>query len=269
MDQEGSPRSGAPPRSHTTAPWKASYERRSEDVPQVHQDSRCRASACPQAASACVAAPRDRYLDGALSECGGICRDAGTEVAPSGKVAGEGYAYWLQRSWQIALKSPPPGPQVCETVTVNRQQVALLTVGAAAPGKYNHTCNEPAGRPIYVQQLSDECSTFPGDHNGFGTTPSQLERCARVMFKGAAATASVDGHSVADFSRFITATGVYPVHVPKHNLFNYRQRDGRSAAYGYGLLLTGLRTGEHTILLDGNVPSAKYQIQVTYTLHVH
>ena len=70
-------------------------------------------------------------------------------------------------------------------------------------------------------------------------------------------------------SRFITATGVYPVHVPKHNLFNYRQRDGRSAAYGYGLLLTGLRTGEHTILLDGNVPSAKYQIQVTYTLHVH
>jgi hypothetical protein len=51
-----------------------------------------------------------------------------------------------------------------------------------------------------------------------------------------------------DVHKLIAATEVYPVHVPKKNILNsHKASSGRSAAYGYGLLLTGLSKGTHTI----------------------
>ena len=89
------------------------------------------------------------------------------------------------------------------------------------------------------------------------------------MLRGASANASVDGRPVADFNRFITATGVYQLHLPKNNLFKSKQRNGTSAAYGYRLLLAGLSPGQHTIALGGDIPSVNYHIPVAYTLQVH
>jgi hypothetical protein len=188
-------------------------------------------------------------------------------VGPGGAVAGGGYAYWLGRNWQLVFESAPPAPKPCETVTAGGEQVAVLIVGAPPSGTYRRSCTEPAARPIYVEMLSNECSTFPGDHTHFGTTNADLERCARTMFAGAVATAAVDGHPVASFTRYLAATGVYSLQLPKQNLFDYKQFSGRSAAYGYGLLLTGLSAGDHTITFTGKVPSLKYTIAVTFNVH--
>jgi hypothetical protein len=190
-------------------------------------------------------------------------------VAPRGNVAGKGYAYWQERFWQNLFASGRLTPKACQTLTVGGQRVALLTVGIAGPGPYSHTCTEPAGRPLYLQALTDECSTFKTDHNGFGTTASQLKRCARADYKVTNAEVWVDGRPVQPFNRFITATGVYPVHVPSHNMFNIKRPNGRSAAYGSGLLLSGLNRGTHTIWVNGSVPSVHVQVAFTYTLNVH
>jgi hypothetical protein len=189
-------------------------------------------------------------------------------VAPGGTVASGGYAYWLERVWQLVFEAAPPAPNPCETVTADGEQVAVLTAGAPAPGTYRHACTEPAGRPIYVQQLANECSTFPRDHPGFGTTNADLERCARAGMAGSVATVAVDGHPLANFTRYLTATGVYSLQLPKRNLFEYKQLSGRSAAYGYGLLLTGMSAGDHTVTITGRVPSLKYTIAVTFNVHV-
>ena len=77
------------------------------------------------------------------------------------------------------------------------------------------------------------------------------------------------GRPVQHFDHFITASGVYPVQVPKNNQFGIKRSNGRSAAYGSGLLLSGLTKGTHTVWLNGSVPSAHVHLAFTYTLHVH
>ena len=119
---------------------------------------------------------------------------------------------------------------------------------------------------MYVVEIGNECSTLKGDHGKFGTTDSQLRKCARALFKGAKQSSTVDGHSV-NVSKLVTATGVYPIHVSKKPLFPLPAGNGRSAAYGPGLLLTGLSKGTHSIHGVTKIGTSKWNI--TWTVHVH
>ncbi len=197
-----------------------------------------------------------------------LASGATNAVSPTGTVAGQGYGYWLERSWQASFStSPPVNP--CKTLTANGQRVADLTLTSptASPGTYAYTCTEPAGRPIYVVQVSSECSTFKGDHPGYGTTAVDLKRCARAGFQGPPQeTTTVDGRSV-DLGKLIAGTGVYPVHVSEKNIVNAKPGSGRSAAYGYGLLLSGFSNGTHTIHSVVNLGTSHWDI--TFTVHIH
>ena len=205
-----------------------------------------------------------------LSVTAGASATSSPVVPPRGTVAGKGYAYWQERFWQNLFASGRPTPNPCQTLTAGGQRVALVTVGVAGPGPDSNTCRVPAGRPVYLQAVTNECSTFKTDHNGFGTSPSDLRRCARTNFNQVKNIGAwIDGRAVQHFNRFVTATGVYPVHVPRNNGFSITRRNGRSAAYGLGLLLDGLSKGIHTIWFNGSVPSAHIHGDYTYTLHVY
>jgi hypothetical protein len=186
-------------------------------------------------------------------------------VPANGTVAGHGYGYWLQRSWQATFSATPPAVP-CKSLTANGQHVGYLTLKTLAPGTDRYTCSAPAGRPMYVVGLSNECSTFTGDHSTFGTSDQQLKRCARGLFQGAKDTTTIDGHSV-NVDRLIAGTGAYAVHVPKNNPFGLAPGRGRSAAHGFGLLLTGFAKGTHIIQMRWSIATSKWDI--TFTLHVH
>jgi hypothetical protein len=177
-------------------------------------------------------------------------------VAPNGQVGGKGYSYYLERGWKVFFASPGP----CQTVSVGGLRVAVVNPTEEP------TCTEPAGRPIYVTGPGAECSTIPGDHNGFGKTASQLEQCARAEMKNSVVHAWLDGHQVPSFARFITATDAFAFRLAKNRFPGVKQRSGRSAAYGYGLLLTGLTKGTHTLRHAGTVNGT--QIDKTATLRV-
>lgn len=165
-------------------------------------------------------------------------------VPPNGKVAGRGYAYYQKRDWQVYFSTPAPGPKACATLTVGGKKVALVSDGRGG----HITCSEPAGRPIYLPGPGNECSTLPGDHSGYGTTDQQLKRCAAAGMKGATVRAWFDGHRVPGFQKsFITATRVYLIKLPKNRFKGIKQRRGRSAADGYGLLVIGLTKGTYTL----------------------
>jgi hypothetical protein len=121
-----------------------------------------------------------------LLSLGTAARGAGeTSVVPAkGKIAGEGYAYYLERFWKITTFATSPPAKPCQTMTVKGQRVGLLTPKTIAPMKESYRCNIPAGQPVYAVELSNECSTFKGDHGTYGTSDSQLRKCARVLFKG-------------------------------------------------------------------------------------
>lgn len=155
-------------------------------------------------------------------------------------MAGEGYGYYLARSWQVAFDTPLPY-KPCETLTVNGQRVGLLTLKTYTPASVKFTCSEPAGRSLYAVSLSNECSTFKGDHGKFGTGDAQLMKCARALFKGAQESLTVDGHAV-NVAKLLAATGVYPVRLPKHH------------------------KGTHVIHAAASIVTSKWT--VTYTVHV-
>jgi hypothetical protein len=191
-------------------------------------------------------------------------------VAPNGTVAGKGYGYYVGKSWQVIFESPAHNKNFCATASVGGKQVAMIwsKVVAGGSGTYKQTCTEPAGRPIYLQHVANECSTFKGDHAGFGTTSAQLMKCARAPFTNATGTTKVDGHKLAHPNRYLAASHAYAIKLHKSNYLGYKKRHGRSAAYGYGVLLRGLTAGTHKIVIAGTIPSFKFHIKVTYTIKV-
>ena len=191
-------------------------------------------------------------------------------VPVGGKIAGAGYAQWLAREWQLQFANTPPYT-ACQTMTVSGRKVGYLGIKSIAPATTSYKCSEDAGRPLYVIELSAECSTFHGDHLTFGTTNAQLTQCARTEFRQGTPTqaATIDGHAV-DVSKLVAATGVYRVHNAKGNFVTSTNRSGRSAAYGWGLLLTGLTKGTHVIHSVAQITqpvSAKWVY--TWTVIVH
>jgi hypothetical protein len=196
---------------------------------------------------------------------GGVAQAAGADsvLPPGGKAAGESYAYWLAAKEQVFFSGPPAGPKACDTLHAPGGAVGFLAGGG---GGGTITCNEPAGRPVYVDGVSNECSTLPGDHNGFGTSSAQLKRCARAGFKGLSGTATLDGVRVANYPNLIVATRVIHIRVPKRNQFGIKAQSGTSAAYGEGLLLSGLSAGPHTLRITSTI-SGKTN-SVTYKLRI-
>jgi hypothetical protein len=184
-------------------------------------------------------------------------------VPPGGKAAGEGYAYWLAAKEQSSFASPPSGPKVCDTLHARGGVVTFLDGGNVGG---TITCNDPASRPIYVDGVTNECSTLPGDHTGFGTSSAQLKRCARAGFKGVSGTATLDGVRIANYPNLIVATNAIHIRVPKRNQFGIKAQSGTSAAYGEGLLLSGLPAGPHTLHITSTISGKTYA--VTYKLRI-
>lgn len=191
-----------------------------------------------------------------LLTCGGAAVAAipGQVVPREGKVAGEGYAYYLARSWQIVFGAAG-APPVCDTVTVHDELVLVVEDGAGG----TPSCDVAAGEPVYIVSASNECSTLDGDHNGFGTTPSQLELCARTGYLSSFAdvSASLDGQPITNLPELLTQTRV----------FRINPHDGRSVAYGEGLLFSGFAAGTHVVEQRGRVGGTP--IAIVITLHVH
>lgn len=189
---------------------------------------------------------------------------SGNVVPANGKVAGHGYGYWLKRSWQATFGAIPPADP-CRSLTSNRRRVGYLTLTTLAPRTDKYTCREPAGRPLYVVELSNECSTFKADHANYGTSGRQLMRCARALFAGAQVTTALDGDPV-NVAGSIAATAAYRVDSPENNPFGVPAGMGRSAAYGFGLLLTGFARGTHTIHSQWSIGTSHWD--VTFTVRV-
>jgi hypothetical protein len=199
-----------------------------------------------------------------LAGAAGAAQAAGPSpvVAPGGTVAGHGYPYWLGAANRIFFDAGGT-PPLCQTLHSGGQAVEFLD---GVDTDQTIRCTVPAGEPVYVHGIDYECSTLHGDHNGFGTSATQLQRCARDGFKGLRGTASVDGVRVSDYRELISAAPTAELSLPKHNAFHLPPQRVRSAGYGEGLLLRGLAAGTHTIVVRSFTPGADQRR--TFVVHV-
>lgn len=184
-------------------------------------------------------------------------------VPPGGTIDGQGYGYWSGAADAAGFDSSGTGPACVTLQAPDAASVLFLATN-------NNPCDVPAGEPVFIPGAGDECSTIDGDHPGFGTTPEQLEACARENFQrlNGRGTATVDGNPVADYRALISASPTVNFVVPDPNPFGLPPGPGMSAYYGEGLLLRGLSPGTHTIII-----TAAFNDQesgpIEYTLHVH
>jgi len=218
---------------------------------------------------------------------GRVAAAASPVVPVGGTVAGKGYAYWLERAFLLDFTGNPQGSP-CMTVSVGGVPVAMLDGLNSKGGSW--TCSEPAGRAIYVGEPAYECSTLNGDHTGYGTTPADLEKCAKADWiagtKGVSFSQQLlDGHSI-NLQELVTTTGEF--YVPKVTAGSFMCRalgtptcapTAYSAAAGAGLLLRDLPKGAHILHFVANglfssggcgtqQSGSSCQGNDTYTIHV-
>jgi hypothetical protein len=191
----------------------------------------------------------------------GQAASGATIVPKGGKVAGRTYAQWLGAWWQLRLNRPPD-VSICREV----DGVAVLIGGRNADGGGElDACTIPVGQPVYLNGLAAECSTLQRKPL-HGSTSAQLRSCARRAYKGAKMTATLDGRPVKAYRSYATASPVVAVKLPRINVLKSKRRTGRVAAYGVGLLLTGLTVGTHVVRQRGGLPGAP--MRLTYKLRV-
>lgn len=184
------------------------------------------------------------------------------QVVPStGGVAGHDYAYWLKQDWKFYFASPSN----CRSMTVGGQTVYL----AESIGGGSSTCHFPSGHPIFINSLSTECSTIPGQHDGWGTSRSQLQKCSRTVTERALITEWLDGQRVPDFGKtFWKTVTQFRVHVPAGRFKGFKGGQVRAAAWGWSLLLKQLPKGRHTVRCRAFYPNGKLEFQDRVTLDI-
>jgi hypothetical protein len=121
-----------------------------------------------------------------------------------------------------------------------------------------------------VAGLNNECSTLKSDHNSYGTSNTQLARCARHGYKGLSASAWLDNKRITSYHKLLVLAPPVSFHVPKNNPFGIPPQSGRSVSYGEGLLVVGLSAGTHTIRISEKFPPPNRSSSntVTYKLHI-
>jgi hypothetical protein len=183
-------------------------------------------------------------------------------VPPGGTIDGEGYGYWSGAA-NAAVFDWGGNGSPCLTI---RAPDGGTVAYPAASG----SCDVAAGEPIFIPGAADECSTYEGDHSGFGTTPAQLEACAREGFQSlnGRGSATVDGSPVADFAALTSASPPFNVVVPDPNQFGLTPGPGITARYGEGVLLQGFSPGTHTVIITAAFNDEESG-PIEYTLHVH
>jgi hypothetical protein len=177
-------------------------------------------------------------------------------------VGGLTYAQWEAKAWQWELahvryySSTAPEPKVPRCTTAGQHGPMWFLHGDLYNGAGNaitRSCDIPAGKYLFFDQPTDECSTVeaPPFH---ATTDAGLLRCAR-SFGRPFSTLTLDGRPVKP-SGFVVATSVFRFTMPPHN--NYLlvpgATRGRGAAWGQALMLRPLSKGRHTLVRRQGAP---------------
>jgi hypothetical protein len=187
-------------------------------------------------------------------------------VPPSGSVAGGDYAYWLKQAWGFYYSSPG-GPGACQTVSSHG---ATMTLAEDISGGKS-SCTVPAGQPVFVNEAGKECSAIPGHHNGYGTSTSALQQCARAGIETVLISIYVDGkRSPSDFGKYYwKPTKAFTAQVAANRFPGYHKSSTEAAAWGWSLMFKQLPKGTHKIVCNARSRKTKKTVFTSQvTLHV-
>jgi hypothetical protein len=178
-------------------------------------------------------------------------------ATPTGGLGGT-----LGEMWTTVLQTPAPqnpfateGASTCFALEDN-------VVAPFGPTGAD-SCTVSRRTQIFVAGYTFECSSFPNDHVGYGTTEAELRKCAH------AAVADITRVTVTVDRRPVPVTNVetrlLSIYLPRNNIFGVTgaDRNGSSVAVGWVVLLDPLAPGKHTIKIRTERGTATSTITTT------
>jgi hypothetical protein len=200
--------------------------------------------------------------------------NAASVVVPGNEIiGGHTYAQWEARAWQWAIENlrffNSPLPRTARCATAGQTGPVWFLDGNLFEGvgdALRRACNVPAGRYIFIDEPSAECSTVePAPFHA--TTSAGLESCARSLGPFSS-TLTLDGKRIIR-SGYVVASGVFRFTMPPRD--NYLlvpgATHGQGAAYGDAVMLRPLTPGAHTLVRTESSPDGP-TLRFTYELTV-
>jgi hypothetical protein len=197
-------------------------------------------------------------------------------VYPLGsKPYGLTYSDWGGKQWQWLISIPssksPMTDHVGTRCTVGQQGPVWFLTGTNG-GKAERTCTIPAGKALFINILTGECSTkeYPNIKSG-----PDLLKCAVDGNKGGIVSASIDGVNIPNIQAFRVQSPSINVDYPKAESIFPVAQGGPATSYadGWYVMLKPLSPGSHTVHFSGSTPPSEvnptgFANDVTYHLTV-
>ena len=126
------------------------------------------------------------------------------------------------------------------------------------PGTTVRSCTLPAGTPLFVISVANECSNIEPPPF-FGQTEAELRACAAegfdAVFSGPVSV-SVDGSEVPDLRTFRVQTPLFQYTLPEGNLYGFPAGTTATAAIQDGMfvMVKPLRPGTHVVAIHIESP---------------
>ena len=195
---------------------------------------------------------------------------------PYGKTYGQWSAEWWKWAFSLPVDQNPYFDEGGCQHGANGQSgpVWFLTGVVNVSGTAERTCSVPAGKALFFPLLNVECSTVEGN----GATEAELRNCTDFYMNLVTDLfCEVDGVPVKDLQSYRAASSLFNFGpLPDNNVLEYFGIDApqgtisASVADGFYLMLTPLRSGQHTIRFGGTFGDPiNFTLDITYHLTVN
>jgi hypothetical protein len=193
---------------------------------------------------------------------------------PHGKTYGEWATLW----WKWAIETPASINAVIDPTgarcAVNQRKDVWFLASNFNGGTISRSCSVPKGTALFFPIVNDFYGAFTTD-----PAEQRTEAFLRSQVKcieGAGVTASIDGHVVANASRYLEKSALFSAVLPTDNVFGVTTADipqltlSPAVDEGYYLFIEPLPPGQHQIRFSAAVGSSSCALpsDVTYNLTV-
>jgi hypothetical protein len=129
-----------------------------------------------------------------------------------------------------------------------------------APGDTVATCTMQAGQALFVNPVAALCIEGGGDKADVA--------CLDAQWNLTSSSVTIDGTPVDDLATRTIDTSAQPITLPEDNVFGEPAQATNLIARGQVVVVQGLETGKHTVVLAGDFGNGEFAGRLTIDLTV-
>jgi hypothetical protein len=170
--------------------------------------------------------------------------------------------------WQWLFSIPPKTNPILDDNPCNlKQSGSFFYLVGTFGGSADRNCTIPKNKAIFFP-IINIVATFDKNDPNFDTI-AKVKKAVSDYIDGATdLKASVDGVSIKNIDGLRAQSPAFKLKVPSDNIGGFPPGTYVAVSDGFWVALKPFSIGEHTIHFSGKVPSANFDLDVTYHITV-